>query len=148
MHDWFAFYTLTSPILGDIYRNGSLPETEQQKGVYLNSQTTLTRSMYEKVNCSTGKFMQYGWVWTENIQQSGIKMTHLYCKSYSDWFTVFLPWPHPYLGIFAEMVIDLKPGHEKLNNVDQSNVKSQIQYIWVYAMSTDESQQEIFNNQE
>ena len=82
--------------------------------------------MYKKVKYSTGTFMQYGWVWTKNIQQSRIKMTHLYCMSNSDWFALFLPWLHPYLGAFKEMVINLKPRYEKLNNVDQSNFKSQM----------------------
>ena len=114
---------------GDFYRNGYQSETKQQNNAYLKIQTKLTWSIDNKVKCNTDNFMQYGWVWTENIQQ----LKWLICTALATNVVlclicfINLPLPHPYLGIFAEMVINQKLRHDKLNNVDQSNAKSQMQ---------------------
>ena len=77
-------------------KNVYQPETKQQEVPYLKIFEQHWSQL--KAKCRAGKFLQYGWVRTENIQQSEIKITHLYCMSYSDWFTLCLPWPHSILG--------------------------------------------------
>ena len=54
------------------------------------------------------------------------------------------------MGIFAEMVINQKLRHEKLNNVDQSNAIVNVDQsnAIVISVSADESQQKMFNYQE
>ena len=57
----------------------------------MKSQTTFIRSMWEKWNALQISF--YGIDESEQKvfnNRSGIKMTHLYCMNYSDWFAFFI----------------------------------------------------------
>ena len=103
--------TLSSSIFGTSKEMVINLKPNNKKVAYLRSQTPVK---VQESKCSTDEFMQYRSVLTENCQQSGIKMTHLYCMSWSDKFAfVFVSWPHIYWGTFTGMFINLKPNNKK-----------------------------------
>ena len=147
--------TLNSPILGDLYRNGYQPETKQQNVAYLQIHTKLTWSSLEKKWNAVQISVMAVWVSVNSKYSTNVKKNHsfvLYETHLVLWLKfaslIYPDLTHPYLGIEmvinlnTEIVINLKLRHEKLNNVDQSNVKSQMQIHMSLCkiMNTDESQ--------
>ena len=123
----YFIYILTSPILGT-FTEMVINMKPNNKTIHIwkfqqnwPGQLIIKWNAIQITLCSI-----IGWVWTENIQQ----LKWLICTALATCSTLpdlLYYLPHPYLGIFAEMVINQKPRHEKLNNVDQSNAKSQMQ---------------------
>ena len=144
---WLNYFicTLTSPTLGTFTEMviNLIPTTKQ---CISENSKKLTWSIDNKVKCNTDNFMQYGWVWTETIQQLKWLIITALATDVVLCLICFInvPLPHPYLGIFAEMTINQKLRHE----VKQcGSVKCNSHISFCKIMGTDKSQQKIFNYQ-